>query len=238
MRIIGLTIFFSFVLVLQDTTLFAQKRKPTSHFRGRYKSIKVPKSKRSVVCPIFDESQYPYQGLGIKLGDPFAVTYKLYPNEHFAVAVDFGSAASGLYSEYHRNNFGNYVVLDTLGSNQELSYLSHNVKTEWVLEGKLFFQRDASQLLDGLQWYVAAGWQWRQLDIDYEYLLETGFSEFELGVFNEKVTTMGPVGAFGFEYAYFTIPISAFIEVETYFDILDDPGWIRFQGGVGLRYVF
>lgn len=219
--------------------LFAQKkRSSTSAYRGRYRQIKIPKGKKSVVCPIFEDSEYPYQGIGFKLGDPFALTYKLYPNKHFAFALDVGSAASGLYSEYYRNNFTNYAVTDTLGSGQSTSYLGHDVKTEWIAEAKLLYQNDASALLEGLQWYIGGGWQVRQLDIDYEYLTELSFSENEIGLFSDEVTTMGPVAAFGFEYAYFSLPVSAFIEVESYFDVKEDPGWIRMQGGVGLRYVF
>jgi len=46
------------------------------------------------------------------------------------------------------------------------------------------------------------------------------------------------VGVLGFEYSYFSLPISAFIEIEWFTDVLLDPGYQRFQGGVGLRYVF
>jgi len=34
------------------------------------------------------------------------------------------------------------------------------------------------------------------------------------------------------------LPVSAFMEIEVFTDILEDPGWSRFQGGVGLRFVF
>jgi hypothetical protein len=46
------------------------------------------------------------------------------------------------------------------------------------------------------------------------------------------------VAVVGFEYSYFTLPISAFIEIEGFSDALLDPGYKRFQGGVGLRYIF
>ena len=50
--------------------------------------------------------------------------------------------------------------------------------------------------------------------------------------------TNGPVAIVGFEYSYFSIPISAFIEIEWFSDVSLDPGYHRFQGGMGLRYVF
>jgi hypothetical protein len=49
---------------------------------------------------------------------------------------------------------------------------------------------------------------------------------------------MGPQVAVGIEYSYFSIPISAFMELEYFTDIQADPGWTRLEGGVGLRYVF
>ncbi|MTI21952.1 hypothetical protein E1176_13045 [Fulvivirga sp. RKSG066] len=216
----------------------AQKKRSTNFYKGRYKPINISRSKASVVCPIFEDSQYPYHGIGFKLGDPFAFTYKFYPHKRLGFVIDAGSAASGLYSEYHRNNFSNYTTQDTLNSDQGISYTTHKVNSEWVLEGKVLFQQDASDLLKGLQWYVGAGWQWRQLDIEYEYILEINFTENEIGKLNVSNVTMGPVAAVGIEYAYFELPISAFLEVEGYYDVVEDPGWMRLQGGVGLRYIF
>ncbi|ELR70708.1 hypothetical protein C900_03481 [Fulvivirga imtechensis AK7] len=229
--------FILLCLLLADHAM-AQKHKMKPFYKGRYKSIRVSKSKARVVCPIFEQSKYPYQGIGIKLGDPFAVTYKFYATKNFAIALDFGSAASGLYNKYHRENFPLYTETDTLGSSQNISYLGHKVKTEWVGEGKLLYHHDASKLLKGLQWYLGAGWQWRKLNIDYEFFLEISPNENEIGLFNVDRFTMGPTGVLGLEYAYFELPISAFLEVEVFKDVLEDPQWIRFQGGVGLRYVF
>ncbi|MTI41610.1 hypothetical protein [Fulvivirga lutimaris] len=233
----------SLCLLMTEVDLFGQsrnKRRPTSTsaYRGRYKNIKVSRAKAKVVCPIFEDSQYPYQGIGIKVGDPFAITYKFYAAKNFAIAIDGGKAASGLYSGYHRENFQDLIEPDTLGFDQGVGYLGHIVKKEWVLEGKALYQRDASKVLKGLQWYVGAGWQWRNTDIQYEYLLEISFDENEINILDESYLTMGPVAVLGIEYSYFTIPVSAFMEIEWYTDVVQDPGWQRFQGGVGLRLIF
>lgn len=217
---------------------FAQKHKMKPFYKGRYKSIRVSKGKAKVVCPIFEQSKYPYHGIGVKLGDPFAITYKFYATKHFAVALDFGSAASGLYNEYHRENFMLYLEPDSLSGSQSISYLGHRVKSEWVSEGKLLYHNDASKLLNGLQWYIGAGWQIRRLGIEYEYFLEISLNENQIGKFDLNRLTMGPTGALGLEYAYFELPISAFLEIEVFSDVVEDPGWMRFQGGVGIRYVF
>lgn len=213
-------------------------KKSGSFYKGRYKQIKISRIKAAVVCPIFEDSAYPYQGIGVKLGDPFALTYKLYPNKHWAFAIDAGKAASGLYSEHHRENFGGNTQVDTLNQQQGISYISHTVNSEWVIEAKLLLQKDAENLTKGLQLYAGLGFQYRMLDIDYEYLLEINFTDNEIGKINVTDETMGPTAVVGFEYAYFDLPISAFLELEGYYDIASNPGWLRFQGGVGLRYVF
>ena len=60
----------------------------------------------------------------------------------------------------------------------------------------------------------------------------------KFGKLNETRFTYGPVAVVGFEYSYFSLPISAFIEIEVFTDAFLDPGYTRFQGGTGLRYVF
>lgn len=232
----GLQRFALIICFLLAVTFQAQSQRHV--VKKNFKPIRISKGKARVVCPIFEESKYPYQGIGVKLGDPFALTYKFYATKSFAIAVDGGTAASGLYNQYHRENFVKFTNPDTLGDRQSISYLSHLVKSEWVLEGKVLYQHDATKLLKGLQWYIGGGWQWRNLSIEYEYLLDLNFNETEIGRFDVNTLTMGPTGVFGFEYAYFQLPISAFIEIEVYTDVLEDPGWTRFQGGIGLRVVF
>ncbi len=223
--------------------LFAQKqRRPTStsHHRGRFKQINISRAKAKVVCPIFEDSQYPYHGIGFKVGDPFAFTYKFYASSNFSIAIDAGKTASGLYSKYYRENFDNLTQPDTLDQSieQGIEYLGHIVEEDWVLEGKVLYQRDAGKLLKGLQWYIGAGLQWRSTSIQYEYQLDISFDRSEIFTFDESFVTMGPTAVLGIEYSYFTIPISAFMEIEWYTDVVEDPGWSRLQGGVGLRWIF
>ncbi|MEX2336677.1 MAG: hypothetical protein WD555_05345 [Fulvivirga sp.] len=198
----------------------------------------MSKKKARIVCPIFETSKYPYHGLGVKVGDPSAVTYKFYASKHFAVVVDFGSAASGLYYKYHKDNLIRYAKTDTLSGDQSVDYIGHTVTKEWVGEIKLLYQHDASGLVEGLQWYIGAGWQARKLDISYEYLREAGLNESLIEKFNVSAFTMGPTATIGLEYAYYDLPISTFMEIELYSDAMEDAGWMRFQGGAGIRYIF
>ncbi len=209
----------------------------------RSSSFSVPRvggNKARIICPIFLESKYPYQGIGIKLGDPFAIAYKFYANKNFSFAVDAGKAASGLYNKYYRAAFPSYLP-DTLSTDQSITYLAHTAVVDWFVETKFLYQWDAEKISKGLQLYAGIGWQWRNTELEYDYNFNdrsNNQDDGKFGKFTETRFTYGPVVLVGFEYSYFSLPISAFIEVEVFTDTLIDPGYQRFQGGVGLRYVF
>lgn len=216
----------------------AQQKK--SRRSPSYSVPRVGGNKARIICPIFEESRYPYQGIGFKLGDPFALAYKFYPTKHFSFAVDAGKAASGLYNKYYRGAFPSYLP-DTLSNDQSITYLAHTAKVDWFLETKFLYQWDAEKISKGLQLYAGAGWQWRNTILEYDYTFNdtsNNQDDGKFGKFTEARFTYGPVFLVGFEYSYFSLPISAFIEVEVFTDAYIDPGYQRFQGGVGLRYVF
>jgi hypothetical protein len=194
----------------------------------------MSRSKAKVVCPIFEDTGYPYQGLGIKLGDPFAVTYKYYPNKRFGIAADFGRSASGLYSKYYSELFD----VEIQDPEDTLEYYSHKVNSDWVAEIKLLYHFSAEKISPGLQVYTGLGWEFRKLNIKYDYIAVTGVNETKF--FDTEINrfTQGIEAVVGIEYSYFSLPISAFMELEYYYDLHRDPGWHTVQGGVGLRYIF
>ena len=67
------------LFIFSITDLCAQhKHKMEPYFKGRYKSIKVPRSKKKTICPGYNGAEYPYQALGFKLGDPIDIKVKGY----------------------------------------------------------------------------------------------------------------------------------------------------------------
>jgi len=229
-------VLFIFIAFLGSATLCsAQVRKSVKS--ATFRQPNVTRSKARIMCPIFETSQYPYQGIGFKLGDPFALTYKFYPNKNWAFQVDAGKAASGLYNKYYRDAFNTYLP-DSLEAGESIQYLAHKATADWSLETKFLYQWDADKLSKGLQLYAGLGWQWRNTNLTYDYLYDDGAFDNRFGKFSETRLTYGPVGILGFEYSYFSLPISAFIEIQWFTDVLLDPGYQRFQGGVGMRYVF
>ena len=107
-----------FLIALLGSVDFCSAQMKKSIKSGTFDRPHVSRSKARIICPIFETSQYPYQGIGIRLGDPFAISYKFYPNKNWAFAVDGGKAASGLYNKYYRNAF--YSYYDRLYSNWQL----------------------------------------------------------------------------------------------------------------------
>lgn len=202
-----------------------------------FRAPRVGHSKAKIICPIFENSKYPYQGVGFKVGDPFSFSYKLYPVKHYAFVVDVGSPSSSLYSRLFREEFT--LKTDELTPGLEgVEYLSHEIKTDFVLDAKVLYQLDADKLSKGLQVYGGLGWELRRTSIEYDYFYETAPNFNEPGTLNTKRLTQGVQAAVGIEYAYFQLPISAFIEMEYYVDMVQQPGWTQLQGGIGLRYVF
>jgi hypothetical protein len=239
----GLRILVLLIFLLDFAAYSQETRNPSLRKSSRNKSMRAPavsKDKARIICPIFENSEYPYQGLGIKVGDPVALTYKFYPNKHWSFAVDAGKAASGLYSKYYRRVFHDYVP-DTLQGEETINYLTHVANADWLIEGKFLYQWSLNKISPGVQIYAGLGWQWRRTGLKYTYSYVDGDPNFDLsetGTFEARRFTYGPTAILGFEYSYFSLPLSAFIEIEGFMDTFIDPGYKRFQGGVGLRYVF
>ena len=170
-----------------------------------------------MVCPAFASDNYPYQGIGLKLGDPFALTYKFYFNRYFSVAADVGKASSSLYSRYYMEKFGDYIMRDTLSGGATLNYLTSKIKLDWIGEVKVLYSFDAKRISPGLQIYAGLGIQAKNAVIKYDYLYSKGAQSF--GSFDRSRFTLGQTTVLGIEYAYFQLPISAFIEMELFTDI-------------------
>lgn len=239
-------VFFIFCLLSAELAM-AQKARiynggKSMYTRERYNAsaARVKGAKAKTVCPIFVDSKYPYHGLGVKLGDPFALTYKYYASKRFAVVADVGKASSGLYNRYFADKFYEEIQRKQFANGEDsIEYYTHKVKTDFIAELKFLYHVNVEPISPGLQFYVGLGWEWKRSNIQYDYTyLERMGDNKKFGRMDRSRFTMGPQAVMGIEYAYFKIPISAFMELEYFTDVYADTGWSRFEGGVGLRYVF
>ncbi len=192
-------------------------------------------------CPVLTKTPYHKKAIGIKFGDPIALSYKYYENEHWSFVAEIGKSTSGLYNRYYREAFPKYLP-DSLKANQSLQYLSHQILSDWFIEVKFLHQWELSRLVEGMNLYIGLGSQWRNTNIRYNYLYENidpkVGRQTQVGSFDQSRFTYGLVAITGLEYSLYSLPLAAFLEVEYFTDGLVDTGYQRFQGGVGLRYTF
>lgn len=228
---------FVLVLVLPSSFSFAQKKKQnqslTQYWGKRHKPLVFQSNKKMAnICPQYKPSEYPYQGIGLIAGDVFGLTYKLYITESLAFSMDGGIAAFGLYKSRYTELF------NTLPESDTLEYFSHSVQRDMHFSAKVTFYQEGPPFMKGLDMYLSLGWQFRFVDIDYGYNDDVSLFETRFGTFRKEMNYMGPEANFGIEYAYSQLPMSAFMEVGVFYDIIYPPTFVKFQFGVGLRFIF
>jgi hypothetical protein len=231
-----LRFFLYFIFATTLFTAWGQTRTYSGKKLSPMRSYNNPSSVRAKTgsaVPLFDEAGFPYQGIGIKLGDPMALTFKFYFSERLALEADFGRTLSALYGSYYQGLFDLYFPDPA----DVLTYSDHSVSSDWVGNLKLLYHVPAGELAKGLRFYAGPGWQVRDGKIDYTY------SDTSSGGNLSQTTrvpnqTQGITLTAGVEYSNFDGPVVLFAEGVLFFDLDQDRGWTRLQGGVGVRFVF
>lgn len=218
---------FSYSFAQYNTKSLTQKYGKTN------KPLKFKMNKKmAVICPVFEPSEYPYQGIGFRAGDPFALTYKLYATKWLAFSIDGGISAYGLYKDRYKELYVNSPQADSL------TYLNHQVQKDVSFSGKVSFYQEGPKFMKGLDIYAGFGWQMRFAEILYGHNEDLGNGINEFGTSTSQYDYMGPEVHLGLEYAYFDLPMSAFLEANVFYDITYQPTFIKFQFGIGIRYIF
>jgi hypothetical protein len=193
-------------------------------------------------CPVFNKTDFHKRAIGIKFGDPIAISYKHNESRHLAIVTEIGKSSSGLYTRYYRDAFNKSYIPDSLSKNQTVRYLRHQILSDWFVGFKFLYQAELSQVIDGLNLFAGVASQWRNTNIRYNYIYEgidsKGTELTKTGILDERRFTYGLAVVSGLEYSAFSLPVSAFLEVEYFTDGLVDTGYQRFLGGVGVRYNF
>ena len=173
--------------------------------------------------------------LGLRIGEPLSITYKSYVNEQFSLEAMIGSAGANSV-QYYRRSFDNNKPYP--GS----IYTGHSSSNGFSLNLRGAYNEDISTEFDiaegELYAYGGAGLQLRSVRVDYIYTDGVGSNAFI--PLNETRTNIdfGPEGFIGSEYFLEELPLSVFAEVGLFIELVNRPGHIRLQGGVGARYLF
>ena len=185
-------------------------------------------------CPVVKQFKA-RQGIGLKVGDPIGVTYKLYFLKRFAFELVVGQTTSGLYTNFIRDNFN----LDP--DNSEFTYIGHKINISPSVQGRMLVHNPLPAGITGevgIDWYFGIGFNLKTLKVDFTFEEGNDPADFQIGSLEETYTLTGPEGVLGFEYILPNSPLSAFAEAGVFIDLKNENSKPRFQGGLGVRYNF
>lgn len=170
------------------------------------------------------------RGIGIRVGAPMAITYKIYLPQSRAVEFGLGALSNGWYDNYYKKSFASYHKFN------RYSYLSHRVRSAIYLQSRYLLQNEIEieGMMGRLDWYWGLGALVKFANVDYRYRDEAGNTLSR----SSADFDFGPEGIVGMEYTFEDIPLTIFGEFSLMIEILDRPGILRGLSGVGVRYNF
>lgn len=185
------------------------------------------------VVPFFGIAQE--HQIGLRLGEPFSVTYKTYFDEHFSVEGLIGRGSPNSTPYYRRAFENNRPVSSAV-------YSGHSVSDAFSLHARVAYNEDISSEFDitegTLLAYVGVGAQIRSARVDYAYFTPSAGDFPTMRSESRNNIDFGPEGYIGSEYIFQDLPLSIFAEVGLFLELVDRPGHIKLQGGLGARYLF
>ena len=169
------------------------------------------------------------QGIGLRIGDPVGISYKLYLQGKSAVEFNLGTVSRNSHDAYYKDSFKKKDKFD------DFIYSDHDVDFTIVLMGRYLIHEAFPANVEGrLDWYYGAGAQFRISKVEYQY-----FDEFNrIGSENTTNVDFGPEAIIGMEYELQDFPIVGFGEVSLLMEIVDRPLHFRVFGAAGIRYAF
>lgn len=174
------------------------------------------------------------RGVGVRIGEPFSITYKDFFDDYFSYELMIGTGSP---------NGGNYYQRDfenNLPSSNSF-YVNHNTQKGISLHGRVALHEDFTDMFDitegYLLGYVGAGAQLRTTNVTYTYTQGQVGGNVPMSEKRNNID-FGPEVFGGGEYYFDEIPISVFAEIGFFLELLDRVGHIKGQGGIGVRYLF
>lgn len=173
--------------------------------------------------------------LGLRLGEPFSITYKTDLDDRFSVEglVGRGSPNS---AAYYRRAFENNRPLSSA------VYQGHTTSDALSLNARVAYHEDITSEFDitegTLLAYIGVGAQLRSVRTNYVYFTPNPSEQTVYRNESRSNIDLGPEGYIGSEYIFQDLPISVFAEVGLFLELIDRPGHLKLQGGIGVRYLF
>ena len=171
-----------------------------------------------------------HQGIGVRLGDPMGLSYKMYFRDHKAIEFGLGSAAPGWHQNYYKKSF------EKRDQYEDSRYRSHSVQSTIYLQGRYLLHNDIQMKgMEGdLDWYWGVGGMLKFSKVKYRFQnIENAIVESD----TRNDVDFGPEGIGGMEYEFQDVPVTIFGEVSLLLELVDRPT-LRPFAGIGARYNF
>ena len=194
-------------------------------------------------CVVMQEKKY-IGGIGIKVGAPMALTYKMYFLKRFAFEVAAGLSNTSVSEQQIVDNFLEETKMEYGGREiSDFGYFMHNIEGVYAAQARVMMHNPiprafSSRGFENLDWYVGIGAVVRVIDVKYLYEYKLDPNRNDIKSFNQRLVELGPEVMLGFEYAFKEVPLAAFAEMGTFIRVNNKDDFHAIQGGLGVRYNF
>jgi hypothetical protein len=175
------------------------------------------------------------RGAGVRLGEPFSLTYKDFIEDYLSYEIMLGSAGVN-GSDYYRKDF------ESNPPSSNTFYQGHSASRGVSLNFRMALHEDITDMFEITQGYLlgygGAGVQLRTSNVNYTYTQNIPGSSNQQFLNEERSNfDIGPEVFAGAEYYFDETPISVFAEVGVFLELIDRIN-LKGQGGIGIRYLF
>ncbi|MDO1447988.1 SH3 domain-containing protein [Rhodocytophaga aerolata] len=212
----------------------AQKSNSNASQRPSNSSSQNKNSNKSSAAKSSGSSNAYKWGIGLRLGEPLGVSVKKYNSNNTAWEVNLGRASRW----GHHYNGDDFYKHDKYDNRDMYKYYGYYPGFTTALQVRYLWSKPISGA-DGLSFYYGGGIQTRFTPVRYRYMYYYN-NDRDWEYREDRVTDidLGLDGVLGLEYMMKDIPLSFFLDVNLFVEIIDAPFVIYPQGGAGIRYNF
>lgn len=175
-------------------------------------------------------------GIGLRAGDPSGLSFKYFYSDDVNYEINLGRTGL-LATNYYYDSFRR---LDRF-KDCECDYISHKVADSYSIQGHYLFMVPFPDV-EKLFWYYGAGGQFRYITVEYDYkekfYKENNTFQWEKQSYTLYTYDFGIDGVAGMEYSLQGIPVTIFVDIDLFLELVDNPFIMRGQVGIGGRYNF
>ncbi|MFC3880199.1 hypothetical protein ACFOSV_08430 [Algoriphagus namhaensis] len=175
------------------------------------------------------------RGIGLRLGEPFSVTYKDFISDYVSFEAMIGSAGVNSSSYYLRDFENNPPEANSF-------HQSNSAKKGLSINARMAYHEDFTDAFGITQGYLlvygGAGAQFRSNRVTYLYTVQTVNTGAVPKQEDRTNVDFGPEVFAGLEYYFDDVPLNVFVEGGIFLELLDRVGHLKGQGGIGVRYIF